>query len=550
MEKKVVLNIPLGYIITEKVKRVSVCEAERILTSKKQRNYTKAVKNGADAELFGNYMVCPHCNREFVANMRKNMFGPRWYVAEEHIADEHIHKWADRQLSLFEEEKPRTLHISPSIKRFPSFKCPECDITSEYSEKSRRVEVSLRDTEIHIKSEILSIKEILAIQWTRTEMIPVSFPMYESVVFDLGEGRVYVSLENKENLTVCEGDITNEPRLCGTVFNLINYNKVVRRTIKRLFEKAWGKKLPYCDKEINVRNLFKMTMFIGYDKQFYTDIPYTLNSFTVDSTFAGIAKQLHNAENIAEVYANSGLPQVKSVRKLFYENAGLFFYLPEAEKIFLVLKDINLFCRFLQYPVVFDVLSDLHMRPGLMVYIEDACSIKGEKAVLKEIESRWDCMLEAAMDYCCASPVIREAMKKEWTSKRKNPGVSFQRRPFYSIPMHRPEERIHDCNINGFYFFWLRNSNEYALAGKELKNCLGMWRTGQNPVVCVKKKDKYVAAIEVSGREVMQVRGIENADIQKDSKLQEALEKWMESYKLRRKKYLVFDDDEFLPGLD
>ena len=110
--------------------------------------------------------------------------------------------------------------------------------------------------------------------------------------------------------------------------------------------------------------------------------------------------------------------------------------------------------------------------------------------------------------------------------------------------MHCPDASVKDCTINGYHFFWLRSSNEYARAAKRLKNCLGEWQSYYSPVVCVRKKDKLVASIELYRKKVVQARGFNNQPIEDDVSLYKAVQVWMEMYKL----VWINDADDFNDG--
>lgn len=79
--------------------------------------------------------------------------------------------------------------------------------------------------------------------------------------------------------------------------------------------------------------------------------------------------------------------------------------------------------------------------------------------------------------------------------------------PNYSIRMHLPEEKIKNCNIDGYDFTWLKSSNDYIDAGHNLNNCLLDWKTTDSPVIVVKNKGEFVAAIEVAGNVIVQAYG-------------------------------------------
>ncbi len=533
MEQHIKLEVPLGYRMVEKTKQVELADAEKILTTKAQKHYTQAIKHETGVALVGNYIVCPHCNSVFTANNKCSPFSNTSHAGKERVPQNEIFEWSDEQLTFFDKGLTRKLCISSPPEKGNTFLCPTCERESKHSEKVRHVEASLQEKKVTVRCEIVSIKEIFALRWNETESLSVAFPMYEIIVFDVEKGKIYIELENAEGIKTARRDITDSPNLLrdGAVFNAISFNKVVVRTVKRLFAEAWGTALPYCSKEITLSNLFKMTKFVGYDRAFYDYIPYKLQSFAVDESFEELAKQLHNSQDVEKLYKTASLPQVKSIRKIFFERAGLFFYLKEAERVFSVIKDVNLFDRFLKLKSVFEILSELHMRPGMMDYFQDLAFEKGQKGVLKLLEEGWQDAREAAIDYSSMCENVRKTLQKSW-KKNLYTGRMGTKRRLYSIPMNCPTKEIKDCSIDGYHFFWLRNSNDYAIAGAKLENCLGEWQAGDYPVVCVKKRDQYVAAIEISENGIVQAYGYKNSSIEYDQALYAAFEKWMHQFHL------------------
>lgn len=531
MKRTVDIEAPLGYRIIDKKENVKVWDAERILTTRKQRYYTKAIRNGVDVELVGSYLVCPCCGKEFAANTKYSACGYHWYPNYERIPNDAIYKWGSLQLSFFEENVEKALYISAPINKPASFKCPECNNISNHSDNVKRVELILDRNVIIIRSEITNISEIFGFKWVTEDSISITFPMYEILTFNFKKGRIYIKLENDKGYELCQRDVTAHPELIyGSVaHSLIMYNKKVNRNIKRMFKAAWHCELPYCGNGIGTKNLFEMTMFVGYTKEFYSAVPYKPDSMLVDNSFRRNAKKMRNARNIISLFEESTLPKVKSVRRLFYNNPALFFYLEETEMVWNAIKDYNLYCNFIELYNVYEVLSDIHMRPGIMEYIDDLCKVKNARSFIKNVQYGWRDMLLAAIDYSCANSNVKKAIQENWKGNCSI-GRIVQRKPLYSVPMKRPEERIVDCNIDGYDFFWLRSSNEYEIAGKKLKNCLASWCVDNSPVVCVKKDEQYVAAIEILNGMIVQARAYNNSCIESDKDLNLAFEKWQKKY--------------------
>lgn len=533
MENKVSLNIPLGYRIVKKTDTVDIWEAERILTSKKRNKYIQAIRKDTSADLIGIYLICPKCNSFFAANSNNRMFQNYRKVRNNRNNKEMVRRWLDRQISFFEENKDNNLYVSSPIQNPESFKCPKCNAKSQYSEKTRCVDIIRRKNKIIVECEIVDIKEIFSLKWMPLNSISLTFGLHEIIVFNFGKGRVIMKLKNDKGDILCERDITDNPEIVygGAIHSVIVDNKIVNRTVKRFFAQIWKSEIPYTGSSINIVDLFKMTRFVGYNKEFYDYIPYTLGSFAIDNSFKSISRRMHNANNIINVYESSSLPNVKSVRKICFEKAGMLFYLNEIEKMYEIINDLNLFCSLLKSEYIFAVLSELHIRPLLTEYFKDFINTKGTKSLLRCINRFWHSLCYEAIDYMSMSEKAKKIIRQNW--KKSNCfGERRQNDTFHSIPMRHPTDKIKDCSVNGYKFFWLRNSNDYIFAGEKLNNCLGSWGPGNWPVVCVKKQEKYIAAIEVSDKGIEQALEFNNIEFEEDSQLFKAFEKWRNEHNL------------------
>lgn len=547
-------EIQKGYCFVEKHHKMDVWQARDILLSKRQKVYTKAKRTGTEVELVSTYLKCPYCGKEYVANSHSKFYSRvRRLPAADRLEKEKVLKWADTQLSLFDDDMCKTLFISEPMTKFSKFCCPECKGVSEYSDSLRRVEVSCDKKKIIVKSEIVNINEIFAMNWIKNETISILFPMFETIIFDCYKGRVYIKLEDAEGNLIARSDITGLPHLIkdSAVCNAIGTNKLVNRAVKRMFSDIWEKGIPFSGKEFTIENIFKMTMFVDYPKSFYGYIPYELESMNVEKSFRRIARKMNNSINAIQLFNNSELPQVKSIKKIFFDKLGLFFYLKEAELLWKEINDYNLFCRLMQSDSVFNVLSSIHMRPGIMFFVKDYCDIKGSKSFVQRTLHSWGDLVAEAIDYVTMSDSLKKAVQLNWQCEHKI-GRIVRRKALYSTPMHEPDERIKDCTINGYDFFWLRTSKDYVTASNELDNCLGSWSPEDSPVICVKKDDEYVAAIEVNDGKIIQAHGYDNCSIRSDEELYNAYKIWMKTFSLRKQEYehllAELDDEmEFLP---
>lgn len=532
MESNIALKVPVGHYVAERIKNVSLWEAESILVTKKQRYYTYAVRNGDRVELTSKYLVCPYCRTEFSANTHVvKGFGK--YAGNRRVPKNKVREWASRQISFFDSTGDNILSISRDISNLEIFECPRCELNSKFSEATRSVVIERKKKKITIRAELASMSEFMSLQWLGDVTFSVCPPMYESLVFDLGKGRVYVFLEDNQSNVVSIKDITSEPEILigDAAGNLICLNKKVNRTIKRMFEDIWQMPLPYKSSEITLQNLFKMTLFVGYKKEFYSYIPFCENSFAVYDSFENVAKRMHNCGNLPGEFEKSSLPHTKSPKKIFFSNPGLFFYIHEAEKLWSIIGDINLFCRILELDSVYGILSQMHMYPCIFTYMNDYCKIKGHHALSKNIAENWIVLKHNAFHYCTVCESVRNSIRKSW-KKNGNLCHSDEKNYHYSVPMTCPQKQIEDCTIDGYDFFWLRNSNDYELASQKLENCLASRTIDDLPVLCVKRKNTYVAAIEMNDGQIETMLGYRNREIEENSELYSVIEKWKNRYGL------------------
>lgn len=382
MENKVVLNVYEGYRIIERKYIMDVENAEKILCSSKRRLYTKAVRNDRNVELISNFAVCPHCYSEFNVTATLKDSKAVWKLSNDPIRD-----WSSVQISFFDDMKDNVLVINlPSEQNVFRCGCPKCGFDVKKSEQFKKVEISLENYIVRVKSEVKDVCDILSLKWTGN-CFSYLVPLYETLSFDIENGKISIILEDGNGSCLSEKEVTeNQSLLKGCItYNIISSNKKVKRILRNMFSKVWGAGLPYSWKNINVNTLFEMTRFVGYKEAFYPCIPYVVNCDKIDETFEEQIHKLHNAKNIVGLYENSSLPKVKSVKKIFYDNPGFFFYLEEAEMLSKVITDVNLYCQMLGFDNIFSVLSDLHIRFGIFDFVRDYAGIAGQKRTLKQI---------------------------------------------------------------------------------------------------------------------------------------------------------------------
>ena len=106
-----------------------------------------------------------------------------------------------------------------------------------------------------------------------------------------------------------------------------------------------------------------------------------------------------------------------------------------------------------------------------------------------------------------------------------------------SRPMLSCNIGIPDCVVYGFHFFRLGSESDYFEASNKLNNCLRFFldrsdMADNNPVICVSKGEKLVAAIEVHGKSIVQASGYSNRPLEYDPYLYKAYTIWRKKYNL------------------
>ena len=301
---------------------------------------------------------------------------------------------------------------------------------------------------------------------------------------------------------------------------------------------------PFMFQELNLSRLILMTRFIGYPRSFYDAVPLYDSDNRVMKSFSALSAHLHDAHHVPEMLKKSRLPQVKSTRKIIYSKPELMFYLPELEKMWGVLNEVNLFRRFLEIEedLLFGTLATLHKQPPMIDFFRDYCSIFSRNRFLHMLhENDWRCY---AAQYLTMNPYCQEEERIKWKRLGNLPECGLfdlgkDIGPAISIPVplvkneHLPEDDITDCEISGYNFHRLRSLREFRKAGRDLRNCLTEWDVcAHGTVFGVLRDRRFVAAIEVEEGTIIQARAAGNGSIHFIEPLHTALRAWQERFDL------------------
>ena len=377
----------------------------------------------------------------------------------------------------------------------------------------------------------------MELKWLPKTTLALQFPMCERIVFDFESGIASIQLIADNNIlnTVNIDDLTDRDDF-GLLPTMIYQNNIVKRTLKKFFQLFWQSSLPYTSNELSLEKFVLMTRFIDFPRNFYEAIPIAENSKRLDESFLSIADELHNPICAIKLLEKSHLPNAKSVKRLFAEKSGLFFYLEECSFLFDLLGDLNFLCRILNSEEAYRIVSMLHSFPGIKTFYKDYCDIKSKKSLCSLLVKNSNAVNNQAIRYCALSTFGKRAEQVKWQENRRIVEQDLMYgtclNAGFSTPMHAVPEHISNCTIDRFNFRWLRTKNDYMEAGERLDNCLVSWSYYNNPVVGVYKGRKIIAAMEVGDNHIRQAYRKHNTIIDENSSLYSAIEKWCAKYSI------------------
>ncbi len=528
---KVTLNIPFGYELKEEVSRHSVEEAREILVTRKRKKYTIARRDDNNVFLTRHYIQCPHCNYKIYAypqNIKKafNIIVPsRTTVVEKDT----IFEWTSQQISILKKDY-EPLELSQVVDINISFNCPKCNKNMVPSAKKAEATLSRSRHKISVSFKTMDFME--AFKWKSFRKdYELSLPLEEKIVFNFKKRKVHIGLFNAMGECLAASDITSVKESWNSClgYNIIVKNKYLKRHLIKLFEEEIGHKIPFFYSELSLSHLKMLTVFPSYDRDFYSYIPFEENTLSVIGSFKSAARKMRTEEDLIRMYESSNLPKVKSIKKIFFENIALFFYIEECEKLWSIVQNIDNFVRIFKNGDIFGIVSDCHVYPQIFVFLEEYIACGKIRQLFNK--NGWSHLCEYAVMYVSLSEYLKSKEREKWKKNILKPKPAGGP-PTFSVPMQKPNEKIKSCMIDGFLFTWLRSSNEYKHAGKVLQNCLISWQRQFPPVVGIYKDDLIIGAIEIEGNYVIQAHLRNNGSMSANPVVYKAYLKWLESNSL------------------
>lgn len=548
------ITINKGYQIIERKSTVDAhFAAKNILSTKKQFKYTSAeYKHATDTVEFSRHLlVCPHCG----ANMPAYIHFHDECRPQKRMRRIDADMWCGAIRSLFDnEDKFIELYKTLQPVFISNWNCIYCEGKASYSTETEQVTFEQNDNTLKVACNISSFMELVNIGWTLS-LEAHTAPLIESVTFNFDTGRTKFELCTPEGTLVCSEDVTNGISIkCQTskLCQLINDNIFVKKEITKAFNKIWKVKIPLTINEVDVNKFIFMCSFQSFPKEFYNCLPLNDDS-SFDATFDEIKEQLHQSEKCVEILSKSSLPNIKSVKKVFFSNPAFFFYLYEAEQLWGIFKDPNLFCRFLDSKNAFANLHMMHMFPRIVDFYRDFAKIKTPAELFKLMVFFENKACTYGIYYSSLNKYQKALEQERWKTLVKSTArdylcwrIGIDVESFFSREdKNQLSDEIQDQVCNGYTFTFFRSYNQFFVAAKELKNCLKSERFS-NPIVGVMKNGHYIAALELyeDERWVIQAMLQNNECIEEDKQVFAAMKKWCAKNKLS---YEPDKYDLFLP---
>lgn len=521
------LDVADGFQLTEDRQLLHIEQARLLLRTKRQRRYTSAARMGEQALLIRHKLTCPSCGRSVPAYEEFLTPNP---IHTGRVPRPVIDQWAEPQTRLFEDERSELVFhevCSPN-----TFTCPKCGRVSSPFSQANTIHIGTEKHKIIVTCNRSNLGLLFSAPIpngeNRAARLPL--PLTEHLTFHLGSGHTVLRIRGADGQEVSVQDVAPGSKSWrdSVLYGLLK-TKTVCRKLLRVFASLYHAPLPYTPDTVTPESFLLMTMFRGYSsRRFFDAIPYGFSTETIDRSFRTTVKRLHDAKNLPAIYAASKLPQAKSVKRLFFQSQGLFFYLTEAETLWEIVGDVNILRNILEMRHVFEILSFLHQCPGSAAFLKDYLHAKGVRSLVFWLEHKWPLMMSLSAQYVAMSESARKVQRQEWQTL----GLAAQPHMPYSLPMQAGDHTIKDCTIDGYRFSWLHTKNDYRQAGTKLHNCLKSWEPNCNPVILVKKGKEYKAAIEMDGTIVMQALGEHNDPLALDLRLWKAFHKWLDKYSL------------------
>lgn len=524
--KKTTVTVSDGYKVFEEKRLYDFENVLKVLNEDNSINIISAVIKEDKIEVVKRYWLCPVCGHKHYIERNSR-------ISADSIED----RITCPNLFYF----PNVLNAECRNDRKPIYFCEKCDNVVTAENKEYNFAVSCQNNIIKTELEIDDIEGLLntgILDGDITNLIN-EMPVYECLYLDLNKGNVTLQIENsKGDIFSKVNELTEILELkSNRFFELLFYCDALKSLMIKAFSETWGRSdFPFTEKDLNFELLFRLVKFINYPfADFYYCIPYDETEINMFPSFENIAEKIHRYDDLPELFANSGLPKAKSLKRHLFNNPEYFFYFDELEKLWQLINDINLFMTVTKSERIFYILSQIHIYSKVFEYFDVFIkhnSVKSFCKILVRFPIRFMSNAVAYLSIADENKIYYETVfaNKNFRLREFN-YYFYHNKSLFNIPMARINEKIKNCTIDGYDFVVLKSKFEYLQAGKQLKNCLVGWDCINHPVVSIKNENKIVGAVEIYENEVVEARGYDNSHID-DTDFYPAFLKFCEKYGL------------------
>lgn len=535
------LNVPLCFSVVEKTQERSIYNADDLLKFKYLRKYSKIERTGGSLILYKKTVRCPNCGREYAAphRFRYNLNESTKYLKMQ------MKDLIEPQMRLLVKEN-KNIVLQDDADDGVFCICARCGTETQIGNDMIRIKIESTESEIIVSRLLNRLQDLMNCQWADEIDLGSVLGITENICFDFSSGNTQICIKDNngqivisENIENTKVDLEND-----TLIKLINENRVVKRNLRRAVETATGRKMPFSCTELNMEYFVLFTRFQGFNRGFYDAAPFSADPFRLDFTFDSIVSRLKTPESAMQALKDSALPFTKSVKRIFVNNQGLFFYIKDCELLYSVLNDINYLSSVLKSDCIYTILLILHKSPQAIEFIKALFEAKGIGFMCKFFSLPFYDHFQIA---CCYSALLPEYKSIVRSSLKKYTYEDFMRVNYFSMlkisyPCSDIISRIPEKTVNGFSFKWFSNLHSCWRAGEKLQNCLADWDKTRGAVAGMFHSTALIAALEIrphykGGYEIAQAYEKGNADIEKDSAVYSAIVRWCEMFNVKYKRF-------------
>lgn len=440
--------------------------------------------------------------------------------------------WA-LQISLPGFEPPGdSFFFHPALDDTGRIPCPHCGYVAKVVDKCVAFQLFMHESSTVITREIAWCEAGTELLQANMEAGNWLYPVTWQLTFHHDTHRTVVLLVNRKGECLEAADITEQPHSWGRrLMNGWQSAAKLGDALKEAFRRFYPGEFPFTVDEMTLDRLVLLNRFQGFPRSFYDAIPFVHRSNKIAPCVEEISVALAAYENVPALYIKAGLPGAKSIRRTFFENPGLFFYIDQIKA--LPFHDTNILLQILCSKDAYVFLSTLREYPRVFEYLQRLVMAKGETAAWCTIKGSACMLAKAATAFLVLPASKQEHMLK---GKLKKLVKIFEEiwvmNPPYNIPIvQKNAVEFAACKIGAYVFAPLKTTGEYHKAGESLENCLAGYTHQQ--VIGVTWGGEYVAAIEVVESEILQVDMGRNTPEGVSCELSSAIAEWAQQNGLK-----------------